>query len=597
MKKIALVFALAVFAPSLVLAWLAVRSVRDQQVVVAQQQTAIYQAAADSVAKDVREFISDRQREFAQIVESLRRGPGGVANRFDEELRDQWSLAEVGFTVTLDGKVLSPSLFGGPEARQFRLNNDRFLCSREPVEVYWNPPKASPYGKDSKGDYGDSHVKASSDASSNSAYGKKLAFADFSKVEPGEAEFKELVGNASEGIVARFLQDKLKVLMWYRNTSEPELVYGAQLSLTNLVAGLKPLIVAPESVRPHASVALLDDGDRPVDGTASARIKPLVSSEIGHAMPHWRVALYLSDPAILTRPARTLALTLSLIVVVMIAAIGFGGLLIAADLRRQIIVARQKTDFVSNVSHELKTPLTSIRMFSELLAEGKVADATQRQQFLHIISQETARLTRLINNVLDFARMERGEKKYNLARCDLVPVLTETVAAYRPQLEASGFTVTMTAPPTPVWVDADCDAVSQVIVNLLSNAEKYAFSGHRIDILLDVPTSTGQLTGPGCEAPASYSAPRSGISKTPSHLELRILDRGPGVPPGCEERIFEQFYRAHDSLSSGIQGSGLGLTLARQIVRAHNGEIRYEPRQGGGSAFIVTLPLASSSNA
>jgi signal transduction histidine kinase len=121
--------------------------------------------------------------------------------------------------------------------------------------------------------------------------------------------------------------------------------------------------------------------------------------------------------------------------------------------------------------------------------------------------------------------------------------------------------------PGKLPVQVDADAIAQVIVNLLSNAEKYSNGEKKISV--EVRRQEGPLP---C-------------------AEVRILDRGPGVPRGSEEKIFEKFYRAHDSLSSGIQGSGLGLTLARQIARAHGGDVIYEPREGGGSCFVLRLPL------
>jgi signal transduction histidine kinase len=248
-------------------------------------------------------------------------------------------------------------------------------------------------------------------------------------------------------------------------------------------------------------------------------------------------------------------------------AIGIGSWLIVSDLRRQLTLSRQKSDFVSNVSHELKTPLTSIRMFSELLAEGRITEESRRREYLGIISAETARLTRLINNVLDFARIERGEKKYRFVPCDLVSIVAETVESYRPQLEASGFAVRCELPAGPVPVNAERDALAQVLLNLISNAEKYSSERKEITVRL----KAGQ-----------------------QQAVIEVLDRGIGVPPGCEEKIFEQFYRAHDSLSSGIQGSGLGLTLARQIARAHGGEIFCQARDGGGSCFTFKLPLVES---
>src|SRR5437867_1012210 len=168
----------------------------------------------------------------------------------------------------------------------------------------------------------------------------------------------------------------------------------------------------------------------------------------------------------------------------LVGAIAIGSWLIVTDLRRQLALSRQKTDFVSNVSHELKTPLTSIRMFSELLAEGRVTDEKRQREYLGVITTETARLTRLINNVLDFARMERGEKKYRFENCDLVPIIRETVETYRPHLEASGFTVDCDLPDEPLPVKGDADALAQVLVNLISNAEKYSAEKKEITIWL-----------------------------------------------------------------------------------------------------------------
>ena len=581
MKKVAFVFVLAVFAPSLVLAWLAVRSARDQQIVVAQQQTLLYQGVADALAKDVRDFMSEQQREFATFVESLRRDHSSteLANRFDALCVKGCASAEVGFTVSADGNVLSPSLFDRPEARQFRLNNDRFLGSCESVEVYWNSPKdAVAIGKsDPKASSGIGMKyrlnKSDMAISTNLVVVKEVAD---SKIAPEEAEFKELVGNNFEGIIARFLQNKLKVMLWYRSVREPDLIYGAQLNLTNIIAGLQPLVHTPESVSADSRVALLNDAGKIVAG-AAAGARPFVISEIGPVLPHWKIGVYLNSPEVLTRSAQSVKLMLTLSVLAMIVAIAFGSMLIVTDVRRHLALARQKTDFVSNVSHELKTPLTSIRMFSELLSEGKVADDSQRKHFLQIISSETARLTRLINNVLDFSRMERGEKEYKFARCDLKQVVSDTVESYRPQLEANGFRLGLRLPSEAIEVRGDCDALSQVLVNLLSNAEKYAADGKEIAVELRQRNKEPRRQG--------------NLVKT-ELAELLVLDRGPGVPRGMEEKIFDQFYRANDSLSSGVQGSGLGLTLARQIARAHGGDVRYEAREGGGSSFVVTVPIA-----
>ncbi|HEX3890099.1 MAG TPA: HAMP domain-containing sensor histidine kinase [Verrucomicrobiae bacterium] len=211
-----------------------------------------------------------------------------------------------------------------------------------------------------------------------------------------------------------------------------------------------------------------------------------------------------------------------------------------------------------------------MRMFSELLAENRVADSAKQKSYLNIITAEAARLTRLINNVLDFSRMESGEKKYNFAHCDLTEVIRSTAETFRPHLEASGFKFDCELPAAPISIRGDADALSQIIVNLLSNAEKYS-NGKR-EITLQLAQKQSPLP----------------------HAEIKILDRGSGVPRGSEEKVFEKFYRAHDSLSSGIQGSGLGLTIARQIARAHGGDVVCESREGRGSCFILRLPLSGT---
>ena len=397
---------------------------------------------------------------------------------------------------------------------------------------------------------------------------------NLSKVIPAEAEFRQLIGDQTDGMLARFLQNKLKLMFWHRLSAEPDLIFGAELNLNRVVDGLRGLVQPDPALQNEICLALLDDNAKPV-AISRANFqanwkRPFVATEIGDALPHWEVAAYLVNPARLTQAAHTTRLTLGLLIAVLVLAIGVGSWLIVRSLNAELKLARQKTDFVSNVSHELKTPLTSIRMFSELLAEGRVADAAKQRSYLNIITAEAGRLTRLINNVLDFSRMERGEKKYNFQPCDLAAVVRGIEQTFRPHLEAGGFKFICELPDAPVPVRGDADALSQVIVNLLSNAEKYSNGGKEITLQL-----------------AQRQSPLP-------HAEIKVLDRGAGIPRGSEEKIFEKFYRAHDSLSSGVQGSGLGLTIARQIARAHGGDVVYEPRDGGGSCFSLRLPISAT---
>jgi signal transduction histidine kinase len=645
MRKVALVFVLAVFVPSLVLAWLAVRSLRDQQFVLERQQSLLYQGVTDSLAKEITDYLAERQREFNAQVESfvVGKNPSAIAPQFDERIRHDWPFAEIGFCVTTAGKLSCPTVYAppmtnSPECVLFIRDNAAFLCNQASAEVYWSQiPNRAGYNFNNYNGGGSrnsvdnqtrnditlrntsqlqqsefpmtSTQKQQAEAQqnlagtaneaaqyANSSWNPKDLKVVTRKVSPqqniqtvpnlpaaakdeqpvsvsvaAEAEFAQLVGDSREGMIARFLQNKLKLMFWHRSERDPQLIFGAQLDLARLITGMRDVIHTDPPLDQDICVVLLDENARPVamsrPGFTANWKRPFVATEVGEALPHWETAAYLMNPAKLSQSARTIKLTLGLLIAVLVAAIGAGSWLIVADLNRQLTLARQKTDFVSNVSHELKTPLTSIRMFSELLAEGRVADESKQRSYLGIITAEAARLTRLINNVLDFSRMERGEKKYSFQECDLVKVARETAESYRPHLENVGFKLDCAFPECPLRVRGDCDALAQIIVNLISNAEKY--SNEKKEISIQAARRDGPLP---C-------------------AEITILDRGLGVPPGSAEKIFEKFYRAHDGLSSGIQGSGLGLTLARQIARAHGGDVRYESRDGGGSCFCLRLPI------
>ena len=698
MKKVALVFVLAVLLPSLVLAWLAVRSLHDQQFLLERQQSLLDQRVTDALAQNISDYLAQRQQEFSAQVENLvgEKDEREVAGNFDEEIRQRWPLADVGFCVTLAGKILSPSPSARPAAKKFHLDNSDFLGNREAVEVYWNINAARSGTQNStragqsqalaqnifsSGGFGgggggglngavrsattdtlamnepaartfapaaalqkfdgrsvaaakampapvvpasaalrekfaldDSSAKspetriqpdqpnvvaasgAVAEAPAQNTFNYKSAQVrkvspqsvsfdtdkdtaddaqkNLSRVIPAEAEFAQLVGNENDGVLARFLQNKLKLMFWHRLNREPDLVFGAQLNLDRVVDGLRGLIQPDRSLQNEICLALLDDNAKPVvisrANFQTSWKRPFVATEIGEALPHWEIAAYLVNPAQLMQAAHTARLTLGLLIAMLVLAIGIGSWLIVTSLNSELKLARQKTDFVSNVSHELKTPLTSIRMFSELLADGRVPDAAKQKNYLNIITAEAARLTRLINNVLDFSRMESGEKKYHFQSCNLVEVVRSTAKTFRPHLEANGFRFDCEIPAAEISVRGDADALAQVLVNLLSNAEKYSNGRKEITVQLALKQS-----------PLPY-------------VEIQVLDRGSGVPRGSEEKVFEKFYRAHDSLSSGVQGSGLGLTIARQIARAHGGDVICEPREGGGSCFILRIPLSGA---
>ncbi len=603
MRRSSVIFLAVILVPSLVLAALAVRSVRDQQIILEHQQAIISQDVTDLLAKKVQAQLDGSTTEFVQTTQHLltqSRSPRELANSFNQKLRAAWRLADVGFAVDVSGAIYSPLPSQGTRAAIFLNETGRFLSNRENVPVFskskeqrltqFEPVAPQNATQSAAQQIGQNDPMQQSAQNSQALQIQRQVSplnapipqqATLSNTLPSESDFRRLIKDQTTGAVSRFLEDKLRVMVWYRPPGAGSLVFGAQLAQPKLVEALAPLLQSPDLQRIGSSsapgsnycLAILDDRGKPValsrPGFRGDWKHPFVATEIGEGLPHWEAALYLLDTQQIRRSASTLQLTLGSIVFALIGSILLGGWLMATDVRRQMRLAQQKTDFVSNVSHELKTPLTSIRMFADMLADGRVDDPGRHTQYLRIIAAESSRLTRLINNVLDFARIERGEASRERRACDLVEITKEVIDTCRPHLEEANVALSLEIGSGSLSLLGDRDALAQIILNLVSNGEKYGGG----DILVRLRREDGKGSDWGC---------------------VDVLDRGLGIPAKQLEKIFEPFHRLEDSLASGISGSGLGLTLARRMAQAHGGNVIYSPREGGGSCFTLRLPLQTS---
>jgi signal transduction histidine kinase len=219
---------------------------------------------------------------------------------------------------------------------------------------------------------------------------------------------------------------------------------------------------------------------------------------------------------------------------------------------------------VANVSHELKTPLALIRLFAETLELGRAPSEDKKRQYYRVIDKESQRLTQLINNILDFSRIEAGRREYRFVPTDLGLVVRDVVESYRFPIEQHGFTLDVSIPEDLPEVEVDPAAVSQALINLVQNAMKYSADEKRVGLALR----------------------RDG-----DRVLVSVKDRGIGIPRGEQKKIFEKFYRVENSLVHATKGSGLGLALVQHIMEAHKGSVELVSAPGEGSTFTLIFPL------
>jgi signal transduction histidine kinase len=314
-----------------------------------------------------------------------------------------------------------------------------------------------------------------------------------------------------------------------------------------------------------SGVAVLDQHERLVYGQAPRdAAAPIVVVPLGEAFPSWRLALFRPEGTA-TGPAVRRQITIFTVSLGLLLLVVVGGLVATYRLvRRETEVAGLKAEFVANVSHDLKTPVSLIRMYGETLEMGRVPDERVRREYYRVITRESERLSRLIDNVLDFSRIESGRRRYDLAPTAVEPLVRETVEAFAYPLAQGGFAVEVTVAPDLPAVLLDADAVRQALSNLLDNAIKFSEERRAIRVAAWIEAE---------------------------ELVLAVADEGIGIPPEEQRRIFQKFYRVGGSDRTGRRGSGVGLALVRHVAHAHGGQVLVDSQPGRGSAFTVRVPV------
>jgi len=255
--------------------------------------------------------------------------------------------------------------------------------------------------------------------------------------------------------------------------------------------------------------------------------------------------------------------------IVEIALVSLSGLVVIAGVIVILVAAARernlsnlKSDFVANVSHELKTPLSLVRMFGELLQSGRVESDEKRDQYLRIIVSESERLGALIENVLDFAKVERGKAAYEFVECRPAEVVLRAIEVCRLRAEQEGFAIHTNLATNLPSVQLDERSIEIAVINLVDNALKYAADGKQVTV---------------------------SVREVDAFIEIRVADEGPGILPEERKRIFERFVRGKETAQKRTRGSGIALALVKHIAEAHGGKAWVEPREPRGSTFLFTI--------
>jgi two-component system phosphate regulon sensor histidine kinase PhoR len=277
----------------------------------------------------------------------------------------------------------------------------------------------------------------------------------------------------------------------------------------------------------------------------------------------WRLRAADKDPG-LPAELRRKRIVDSLLIGGAVTVIVSGLAFLAIAIRRERRANDLKSDFISNVSHELKTPLSIISMFGEMLANGRTKSPEQATEYAEIIWRESVRLGRLIDNVLDFAKIERGMGVYEFTEADVGEVVDRSIDLVGRRLQAADMTLDAEIEPDLPFVKLDANAFTLAVLNLIDNAIKYAADGKKVELRL---------------------------ARKDDRIVLSVRDFGHGIDAEEHEHIFERFYRAKSVRLKPIRGSGIGLALVRHIARAHGGDVTVSSTAGHGSTFELWLPV------
>jgi signal transduction histidine kinase/tetratricopeptide (TPR) repeat protein len=385
---------------------------------------------------------------------------------------------------------------------------------------------------------------------------------DAGAVDPDSGEFRHIAETTdSEGLLASFFPLNKKVIV--------AMLFDGQALARELIAPDSRLLEKDESL----SVMLVDDAGNVVAGSSQpfqespaerGGSEPIHTAAFAESFPPWTIQIHQNKAGAMDRRFRLKRSLYVLSLAAVVAALSFGGFLAIRSTARELKLAKLKSDFAATVSHEFRTPLTSIRYLSELLQRGRVPDEERKREYYGTITGESERLSRLVENLLDFSKIESGMKEYTMEQTDIAALVSETAERFRRQAGLKDFSLETEISDGLPTIRADREALDRAVFNLFDNAVKYSGGNPRV-VLRAWPAE--------------------------GNVFLRVEDNGIGIGKAEQKRVFEKFYRSAKASESEVKGSGIGLTLVDHVVKAHGGKVILESEPGRGTRVTIRLPF------
>lgn len=342
-------------------------------------------------------------------------------------------------------------------------------------------------------------------------------------------------------------------------------LYGLSESFLKDKAKVESILINQASMFNY-QVKIFDSRGRPLGGEPSKELGAPVLRKSMRGISYI-IAVYEKYPVLIKGlEERKNRLTSYMAVIIFSALFVLGGSFFTLNaLSREWRLTELKSEFVSSLSHDLRRPLTSIRMFSEMLKNNSVPSEEKKREYYNIISGESEQLTNMANNILDFSRIERGRKRYEFKDEDITAIIRATIERFKSYMAHESCKVSLNMDPDIPPIKIDADSIAQAVTNLLTNAFNYSPFDKEIMV---------------------------NVVKRPGEVAIEVIDNGMGIPRSEQKKIFRRFYRV-ESKDTNVEGSGLGLTLVKYAAEAHHGKIVVESKEGHGSKFLLILPVRS----